>query len=130
MALVKQFSVFLENSPGRLANLVDALERSRSRILAMGIAEAGNYGIVRMIVDDDDRALEVMRAANMAVDQTEVLIINLGDLGDAVRNLGKDGTNIDYAYTMDGGRVVIKVNSVEEAMKSLSNAKLRVYSKD
>jgi hypothetical protein len=129
MALVKQFSIFLENSPGRLANLVDALAQNGIRILALGIAEAGNYGIVRMIVDNDDKALEAMHKANMAVNQTEVIIIDLFNLGDAVRILSQQGTNIDYAYTMDRGRAVIKVNEPGEALKSLSANNLKVYSK-
>ena len=55
--MIKQLSVFLENRPGRLANLLDVLERHNIKVLAMGIAEAGNYGIVRLIVDRKVEAL-------------------------------------------------------------------------
>jgi hypothetical protein len=127
--MVKQLSIFLENSPGRLANLIEILDKNRIRTLALGIAEAGNYGIVRMIVDDDTRAMEAMRAENMAVNQAEVIIIDLNGMGTAVEILGKRGINIDYAYSMDRGRLVIKVNKEEEAIKALLDANLASYSK-
>lgn len=117
--MIKQLSVFLENRPGRLANLLDVLEGNGIKVLAMGIAEAGNYGIVRLIVDKEDKALEVLRKANMAVNQTDVIIIQLKELTKAVKALGNAGVNIDYAYTMDCQRVVLKVSDETEAIKAL-----------
>lgn len=125
--MIKQFSVFLENSPGRLANLVDVLEKHGIKVLAMGIAEAGNYGIVRMIVDNDEKAFDAMRKENMSVNQAEVLIIELERLAAAVKALSAIGVNIDYAYTMDCGRAVIKVNNEDKAVKALSEAGLKIY---
>ena len=125
--MTKQFSIFLENSPGRLANLLDVLGRSRIKVVAMEIAEAGNYGIVRMIVDDDEKALKVLRKANMAVNQTNVIIINLEKITLAVNALGGVGVNIDYAYTMDSRKVVLKVNKEVEALNALSDSGLQVY---
>lgn len=126
--MVKQFSVFLENSPGRLSNLIDLLEKNKIKVLALGIAEAGNYGIVRMIVDNDDKALEVMRGANIAVNQTEVIIADLESLPQAVRALGEMRLNVDYAYTMDCAKVVMKVDDVRKATEALSNAGIMTYS--
>jgi len=125
--MIKQFSVFLENSPGRLAHLVDVLEKHQVRVLALGIAEAGNYGIVRMLVDDDKKAFEVMRRENMAVNQAEVLIIELEQLSKAVKTLSATDVNIEYAYTMDCGRAVLKVNNEEKAIKALSEVGLTIY---
>ncbi|MCQ5373912.1 MAG: acetolactate synthase [Candidatus Methanomethylicia archaeon] len=123
--MIKQLSVFLENRPGRLANLLDVLERHNIKVLAMGIAEAGNYGIVRLIVDRKGEALEVLRGANMAVNETNVIAISLNDLSSAVRTLGKANINIDYAYTMDCQRVILKVNNEAEAIKALSGAGIK-----
>lgn len=91
----------------------------------MGIAEAGNYGIVRLIVDRKGEALEVLRGANMAVNETNVIAINLNDLSSAVRTLGDANINIDYAYTMDCQRVILKVNNEVEAIKALSGAGIK-----
>lgn len=124
--MIKQLSVFLENRPGRLATLLDILERYRINVLAMGIAEAGNYGIVRLIVDKEGEALEALRRANMAVNETDVIIIQLRDLTSTVRRLGEANINIDYAYTMDCQRVVLKVNNEGEAVSVLKSAGIEV----
>ncbi|MEM2128445.1 MAG: hypothetical protein QXT73_04235 [Candidatus Methanomethylicaceae archaeon] len=126
--MIKQLSVFLENRPGRLANLLDILERNNIRVLAMGIAEAGNYGIVRLILDKEGEALEVLRSSNMAVNETNVIIIGLNDLTSAVKILGNASINIDYAYTMDCQKVVLKVSNEMEAMRALSAAGIKVLS--
>jgi hypothetical protein len=125
--MVKQFSVFLENAPGRLSNLMDILEFHKIKVLAFGIAEAGNYGIVRMIVDNDEKALEIMRQSNIAVNQTEVVIADLESLPRAVHVLGDIKINIDYAYTMDCSKVVLKVDDVKKAIEALSNAGISTY---
>lgn len=125
--MVKQFSVFLENAPGRLSNLMDILEFHKIKVLAFGIAEAGNYGIVRMIVDNDERALETMRQSNIAVNQTEVVIADLESLPRAVHVLSDIKINIDYAYTMDCSKVVLKVDDVKKAIEALSNAGIATY---
>ncbi|MGC8936283.1 MAG: ACT domain-containing protein [Candidatus Methanomethylicaceae archaeon] len=124
--MIKQLSVFLENRPGRLATLLDILERYGINVLAMGIAEAGNYGIVRLIVDKEGEALEVLRRANMAVNETDVIIIQLRDLTSTVKRLGEANINIDYAYTMDCQRVVLKVNKEGEAISVLKSTGIEV----
>lgn len=125
--MVNQFSVFLENSPGRLSNLMDLLRKNGIKVLALGIAEAGNYGIVRMIVDDDDKAMKVMKSSNIAVNQADVIIADLESLPLAVHALGAKKLNVDYAYTMDCAKVVLKVGDVKKAIEALSNAGIMVY---
>jgi len=124
--MVKQFSVFLENSPGRLANLMDIIEKNKITLVAMSIAEAGNYGILRMIVSDGS-ALEIMREANMAVNQAEVLLIDINQFGTAVRSLSDQHLNVEYAYTMNNGRVVLKVSDYEAAIHALGASGVKIY---
>ncbi len=125
--MVKQFSIFLENKPGRLLSIIDLFEKNRIKVLAMGIAEAGNYGIVRCILDDPEKAAEVLRNANTAVNLVEVVILDMNDLHAAVKVLGEKGINVDYAYTMDKGRIVIKVDDEARAKNALSEAGIRTY---
>jgi len=127
--MIKQFSVFLENRPGRLANLVDLLDKNGIKIMAMGIAEAGNYGIVRCVLDNDAKALAILKDANTAVNVVDVLILNLAQLETIVTVLEKAGVNIDYAYTMNSGKIIVKVNDEEKAIKALNSAKLEMSSK-
>jgi hypothetical protein len=118
---MKQLSVFLENRPGRLANLLKILEENKIKLLAMGIAEAGNYGIVRMVVDKFEKAIEVLRNANMAVNQADVIIIDLDRLTEVAKLFGELGINIDYAYSMNDNKIVLKVDNEENAIKILNN---------
>ena len=127
--MIKQFSVFLENRPGRLANLVDLLDKNGIKIMAMGIAEAGNYGIVRCVLDNDAKALAILKDANTAVNVVDVLMLNLAQLETIVSVLEKAGVNIDYAYTMNSGKIIVKVNDEEKAIKALNSAKLEMSSK-
>jgi len=127
--MIKQFSVFLENRPGRLANLVDLLDKNGIKIMAMGIAEAGNYGIVRCVLDNDAKALAILKDANTAVNVVDVIMLNLAQLETIVTVLEKAGVNIDYAYTMNSGKIIVKVNDEEKAIKALNSAKLEISSK-
>jgi hypothetical protein len=127
--MIKQFSVFLENRPGRLANLVNLLDKNGIKIMAMGIAEAGNYGIVRCVLDNDAKALAILKDANTAVNVVDVLMLNLAQLETIVTVLEKAGVNIDYAYTMNSGKIIVKVNDEEKAIKALNSAKLEISSK-
>ncbi len=120
MDVIKQISVFLENKPGRLATFIDLMDRIGVRIQAMGIAEAGNYGIVRTVVDDSEKAMEALKKENMAVNMADVVLIDLKDMRAAIRLLGESGVNVDYAYTMDGGKVVVKVDKADTAMRVLA----------
>ncbi|MDI9643847.1 MAG: hypothetical protein QFX35_01360 [Candidatus Verstraetearchaeota archaeon] len=124
--MTKQFSVFLENKPGRLASLVELFEANQIRILAMGIAEAGNYGIVRCIVDAPEKAAAVLRNANTAVNLSDVVIVEMTKFRQAVRILGENGINIDYAYTMDGGKIVFKVDELGKTYSILSDAGIKI----
>jgi hypothetical protein len=125
--MVKQFSVFLENTPGRLSKLMEVLNNNKIKVLALGIAEVDNYGIIRLIVDNDEKAIETMKKANIAVNQAEVIMTDLDSLPQAVHALGIKKLNIDYAYTMDCAKVVIKVDDVKKAIEALSNAGIMVY---
>ncbi len=118
---MRQLSIFLENRPGRLANLLKVLEENEIKVLAMGIAEAGNYGIVRIIIDKFEKAIEVLRNANMAVNQADVIIIDLDRLAEVAKLFGEMGINIDYAYTMNDNKVVLKVDNEINAINILNN---------
>lgn len=127
--MIKQFTIFLENRPGRLASFIQQMETNGIRVLAMGIAEAGNYGIVRCIVDNDEKALAVMKDANMAVNLSDVMIVDLSKINAVVQLLESESVNVDYAYTMDGGKVVIKVNDEKKALKAMEKAGLKAHPK-
>jgi len=129
MRIVRQLSVFLENRPGALAKMCDALAGKDVNILALSVSDTADYAVVRMIVNDPDAALEVIEDTGALVVDNDVLLIEIenrvGALGDIARKLSKAGMNIDYAYcaaTSDQpkGILVLRTQDAKKTMKVLS----------
>ena len=103
---VKQLSVFLENKPNRLSTFAMLLREHDIDMRALSIAEVEDYGILRLIVDDVDKASKVLKEADYVFKITPVLAVPLKDesgaLADALVVLGKNGINIEYLYAFVG----------------------------
>ncbi|MHC1579958.1 MAG: ACT domain-containing protein [Candidatus Alkanophagales archaeon] len=127
---VVQISLFLENKPGTLAAATRLLYEAGVNIRALSIAEAGEFGVVRLVVDDAERCYEVLRAAGFTVSKTEVLGVEMDDrpgaLFEIADALGRASININYAYAFSkgGGKAILimSVDSVERAVEVLRAA--------
>ena len=131
MPVLKQITVFLENVPGRLATLCNTLENRGVNLQAMTTSEASEYGVVRMIVDDVDKATEALRQVDLPFSTVDVLGIEVSDepgaLGKVAVQLAEAGFNVDYAYVTVASRsgnalCVFKVLDPHQAEETLSNA--------
>ncbi len=120
MAVEKQLTVGWQNRPGELANFCEALAAAGVNLVAMATAEAGEYGAVRVLVDDVQRAREVFQQQGVAHTSIEVLVVELGnapgDLARAARTLADHNISIDYFYASSsaGSDVVIGVFKVSD----------------
>jgi hypothetical protein len=124
---ISQVSVFLDNHPGSLSQVMSQLDNSKIRIFAMSIADAGEFGLVRMITEDPERASKLLEDAdfNLAKSRknTEVIAIQITDsnkISLITRILGENGLNIEYAYSsavhVEGTIALIaRVNDVAKA---------------
>jgi hypothetical protein len=120
-----QVSVFVENRPGRLATLLEALAENDLNIRALSIADSSDYGIVRMILSDTEKGLEVIRDAGLVADTSEVLRAEVPDrpgglLEKILRPLANARINIEYIYAfvdqpLETAVVVLKVNDLDRA---------------
>jgi hypothetical protein len=124
--IIKQLTVFLQNQPGRLEDLTQTLSDLHVNISALSLAEAEDYGIVRMVVSDPEKAEEQLKAANFSVKTTEVIGIEMpdvpGTLHDILKLWSSSGINVVYMYGYsDSGvaRLIIKVNELKKAMTLL-----------
>lgn len=133
--LVKQISVFLENKSGRLAEVTKTLSANEIDIRALYIADTTEYGILRMIVDKPDQALDLLKKSGFTVSTTNVIAIAIADtpgtLDDALEVLSIGGISVEYLYAFVGRAstdaiVVIRVENPEGAIGSLENAGVRV----
>lgn len=135
--LVKQISVFLENKSGRLAEVTRTLKDNLIDIRALYIADTTEYGILRMIVDQPEKALEVLTAAGFTVSSTFVIAIAIADkpgtLDDALETLSSGSISVDYLYAYVGRAsndaiVVIRVEDPQMALEKLVENGIRVLS--
>ena len=122
--MVYQLSIFLENKPNRLYGLTHALEKASVNMHAAMIAETGDFGIVRIIVDDPDRAHDALKNEGFTVKKTHVIGVEApdgpGTLSEIAHVLGKNGINIQYIYAFSlSGRnkacFIIRTDSYEDA---------------
>jgi hypothetical protein len=102
MAEIKQISLFVENRPGRMAKVSKNLSVAGVNIRAMTIAEAGDFGVIRMVVDNPDKGYKVLHDGGFTVSVTDVLAVEMkdapGGLYEIVDTLGANKINVDYAY--------------------------------
>jgi hypothetical protein len=137
---IPQVSVFLDNHPGSLSQVMSQLDDSKIRIFAMSIADAGEFGLVRMITEDPERASKLLEEAdfNLAKSRknTEVIAIQITEINKIsviTRILGESGLNIEYAYSSAvhvGGKIALiaRVNDIVKAEAVLSANKVATMS--
>lgn len=135
--MIKQLTVFLENSPGRLAQLTRALGDANVNMRALMVADTAEFGVVRVICDDPEAAKRALEQAGFAVSINEVLAVEVpdrpGGLADVLEALGGAGLNVEYAYCFVEPRGtaavdVFRVADVSAATDALTAAGLRVMS--
>ena len=125
--IIKQLSIFLENRTGRINEVARILGANGINMQAFSMAETADFGLLRLIVPDVDKAAEVLREANFAVMVTDVLCISCsnvpGALSAVLERLASNDVFIEYMYAFSDGdvaNVVIRPNKIEEAVKVLA----------
>jgi hypothetical protein len=135
--LVKQISVFLENKSGRLAEVTRTLRSQNIDIRALYIADTTEYGILRMIVDNPQAALEILTKNGFTVSSTDVIAIAVADhpgtLDEALETLSEGEISVDYLYAFvgrsaDDAIVIIRVEKPQLALAKLEQTGIRVLS--
>ncbi len=127
---IKQVSVFVENQPGRLFAMLQALDKAGVNMRALSVSETAEFGIVRMILDKPEVGAEALRLAGYTTRQDWVLSCEIPDVpGGLLKTvadpLAKAGVNIAYFYAfLEPGpgkaRMVLKVDDVDKAEKVLA----------
>lgn len=99
---IKQLSIFIENKPGRLAEVTDIIGDSGIDVRALSIADSTDFGILRLIVDDPDKASCILTEKGMVVSLTDVIAIGIPDTPGAfakeISKLSKNGVDLEYMY--------------------------------
>lgn len=124
---IKQLSVFLENKTGRINDVTKALAKHGINMHAFSMAESTDFGILRLIVSDVEKAVEVLRSEDFAVMLTDVVCISCpnvsGSLAQVLDYLAAEHIFIEYMYAFAQGEtahVVIRPTHVEKCVEILN----------
>jgi hypothetical protein len=127
----KQLSIFLENKSGRLTEVTEALGRAGVNLSAMSIADNSDFGILRCIVSDPDKAYRVLKEEHFAVKITDVIGFTCpntsGSLAIVLKYLSDRGVFIEYMYSFANGNVaniVIRPTDLESCERILEEKKV------
>jgi hypothetical protein len=132
---VRQVSVFLENKSGRLLDACRCLAEEGVNIRALSIAETADYGVLRLIVNDPDKAMRVMSERDFTVSETVVIAVEVpdepGGLAGVLAPLYTANVNIEYLYCFveksgESAIVVFRVEQLDEAIKALQGSGFKV----
>jgi len=132
---VTQLSVFIENKPGHLEQILETLGQGGVNLIALTVAETTDFGVLRMIVADPPKAANLLRSKQITCSTTEVLAVELddrpGSLWEALKAFSKRNLNIEYMYAFtekrrDKAMMIFRFDAMDAAKKAVQQAGYKV----
>jgi len=132
---VEQISIFIENKSGRLAEVSGTLGKAGVNIRALSLADTSDFGILRLIVNDPDKAFKVLREKNFTVSKTVVIGVEVpdtpGGLSSILQILDNNKVNVEYMYAFversgDNAVIIFRFDNIDEAIKVLNDNGIRI----
>jgi len=132
---IKQISVFLENTTGRLGDVTGTLAKAGINIRAISIADTAEFGILRLIVDDHEKALQTLNAKSFRTRETDVVVVEIddipGSLAKVMELFQNLKINIEYLYASLEGKsgkavVIFKLENHVEGMQVITRNGLKI----
>ena len=132
---VEQISIFLENKSGRLADVASVLATAGINIRALSLADTTDFGILRLIVNDTEKAKQVLKDNGFTVGKTEVIAVEVldrpGGLAEILNIMKNNGINVEYMYAFvqkSGGNAIIifRFDELEKAIDTLQKGGIRI----
>ncbi|MFV2082740.1 MAG: ACT domain-containing protein [bacterium] len=130
---VEQISIFMENKAGRLAQVTQILGDAGVNIRALSLADTADFGILRLLVSDNDKAVSALKDNGFTVGLTDVLAIEVpdkpGGLAEFLKILGDNDINIEYLYAHRRGEnaiIIFRFDDLDRARSVIEGANIRV----
>ncbi|MDD5017960.1 MAG: ACT domain-containing protein [Eubacteriales bacterium] len=126
--MIKQISVFVENKKGRLAKITEVLGQAGIDLIALSIADTTNFGIMRCIVSDPDKAISVLKQNGYTASTTEVIVAEVvdepGGLASVLGVLDSAGISVEYLYSFvrtpnENALILFRVEDIGTAISAL-----------
>jgi hypothetical protein len=132
---VEQITVFLENQSGRLADVASILAAAGVNIRALSLADSADFGILRLIVNDTDKASQVLKAEGFTVAKTEVVGVEVpdrpGGLAEILNAMKANQVNVEYMYAFVhksavNATIIFRLDDPEKAIVCLQQAGIKI----
>lgn len=132
---VQQISIFIENKSGRLAEVARILGANNVNIRALSLADTSDFGILRLLVDRTDDALQILRDGGFTVNKTEVVAVEVpdkpGGLSTILKVLDEAKINVEYMYAFverNAGNAVIifRFDDIDNAITTLQKKNVSI----
>ena len=132
---VEQISIFLENKSGRLAEVTRVLSEAAINIRALYLADTADFGILRLIVNDTEKARRVLKDYGFTVEKTKVIAIEVpdkpGGLSGILNTIKDEGINVEYMYAFveksgENAIVIFRFDEFEKSIDILRQAGVRI----
>lgn len=124
--MVRQINVFMENRLGRLYEICRLLGENGINIRGFSVADMADFGLLRLIVDNPDRAKKILKEADFPVSEAKILVVNVpdkpGGLAEVLRVLTEAGLSVEYTYLVANTRVAFAFDDNEKAAEVLKKA--------
>lgn len=131
---VQQISVFVESKPGHLVRVLQAVEQAKVSVRGYSASDTGDYGIVRFVVDNPTRALEVLKELGCAAKITDVLCLKLedtpGELARVIDILSSCNINVQYSYSLVSTYIAMYVEDIQQAEELLRQQPVELVSQN
>jgi hypothetical protein len=130
MEITKQLAIFLDNRPGTLARVCDALSASKINIYAITTSDTVDHSVIRMVVSDSGKAMNVFEEHGTLVVEDDVLMIEgdnkTGSLARIAHKLADAKINIEYCYCATSpnskrGLMIMRTSNAQKALKVLNS---------
>ena len=129
---IRQISVFLENKTGHLNKILAVLAQNNININALTVADSSDYGLLRMLVSDPEKAVEILRSENFSVRIHEVISLEMsaapGSMSKIIDLFSAAGLSIEYVYAFSFGSksvLVVRTNDREKAFEVITANQLK-----
>jgi hypothetical protein len=131
----EQISVFLENKTGRLAEVMGILSEANVNIRALALADTSDFGVLRLIVDDNVKAVKALKNRGFTVGRTDVVAVEVedrpGGLHRLLDMLNKAEINVEYMYAFvqhsgENAVMIFRIDNIDEAVRVLEEHNVKV----
>ncbi len=128
--VIKQLSVFIENTKGRLEQVTEALREREINIVSFSLADTSEYGLLRMIVSNPEEGRRILKEEGFSAMLTDVMAVKIaqkpGTLHEVLKCLSDADISVEYMYTLmtagENTSIIMKVSDLDEGIKVLTDS--------